>query len=241
MLNVPRVLIVDDEKLARSRIRRFLKDPLPGALIEEAADGPEAVEKTKTFRPQIIFLDIQMPEMSGFDVLKHFEDRPFRIIFQTAYDEFAVQAFEECACDYLLKPFTQERFNKALGRALQGTGSLEGLDAKIRRDHLQRISVRVGQKTRIIPVSEIDCFVSKDHYTCVYSQGREWIVELSLSWLETHLDPARFLRIHRNGIASLEKIASVGPSTAPSVLLKTGMEMDLSRTQRKKLLTALRS
>ncbi|HEY7544384.1 MAG TPA: response regulator, partial [Blastocatellia bacterium] len=199
-----RVLIVDDEPLARQRIARYLARRDLQFVIEEAESGVRAVELISEFHPDIVFLDVEMPGLSGLEVLQQFEERPFQIVFETAYDEFAILAFEEHACDYLLKPFTEERFNHALDRALKRSADesrLRALEAKLveRDGHLTRIIVKHGGRTRIVEERDITCFVSRDHYTCVYfDRGREGLTELSINLLAERLDPRSFIHLHRN-------------------------------------------
>lgn len=231
-----KILIVDDEKLARERLKRFLKEANVDADVEEAANGLVAVEKIKSFSPEIVFLDIQMPGLNGFEVLQQISKRNFQVIFQTAYDEFAIKAFEENASDYLLKPFTLERFKKSLNRVLDSgkNSDLNELDKKM--PYLERLIIKQLGKSKIIDVSSIDYFISKDHYTCIYVGNEESVSDLSLSWLEPLLDPKKFVRIHRNSIVAFAKVKSVGGTTDSRIELKDGTRLTLSRSNRKILL-----
>jgi two-component system LytT family response regulator len=234
-----RILIVDDEPLARQRIARYLaRRDLP-LVVEEAESGLRAVELIAEFRPDIIFLDVEMPGLSGLEVLEQFEERPFQVVFETAYDEFAIRAFEEHACDYLLKPFTQERFNHALDRALKRSADqsrLLALEAKLREreGHLTRVIVKHGGRTRIVEAREITCFVSRDHYTCVYfDRGREGLTDLSINFLSERLDPGAFARLHRNSIARISAIKSVSSrEDEMTVELEDGVTLAVSRSRR---------
>lgn len=235
-----KILIVDDEKLARQRILRFLRESKTEATIEEAENGITAIDKIKAFSPDIVFLDIQMPGLTGFDVLQQIETRNFQLVFQTAYDEFAIQAFEENACDYLLKPFDLERFQKTLKRVLHHKLKSEAVtNVEKKLGYLERILIRQASKTKIIPVTEIDYFVSRDHYTCIYSGKSELICDLSLNFLEERLDPKKFVRTHRNSIVATEQIKSVGDTANPEVLLNCGATLSLSRRNRKTVLELL--
>jgi two-component system, LytTR family, response regulator len=237
----PKILIVDDEKLARDRLKRFMKEDCPAAIIDEAFNGIIAVEKIKSFSPDVVFLDIQMPGLSGFEVLQQVPERKFRVVFQTAYDEFAIKAFDENACDYLLKPFTAERFKKALVRALGSDvnpKNLEKLEKKI--PYLERLIIKQLGKTKIVETDSIDYFISKDHYTCIYAGNEESVSELSLSWLEPRLDPKKFIRTHRNSIVSVAKVKSVGGTGDSIVELKNGATLALSRSNRKTVLEKIR-
>ena len=239
---VPRVLIVDDEVLARQRLRRYLVSY--GAFeIDVAESGLQAVELIRSFRPQVVFLDIEMPGLNGFEVLAQFSERPFQVVFQTAFDEFAIRAFDEHAADYLLKPFTRDRFERSLDRVLSlatDEARLRALEATIRsRDgFLRRLSVRQGNALRIVEEAEITCFLSRDHYTCVYlADGREAICELSLANLVTRLDPSKFRALHRNNIVRITEIRamSVSRSEGMVVEMSNGMKLQVSRSHRQAL------
>ncbi|MCI0487600.1 MAG: LytTR family DNA-binding domain-containing protein [Blastocatellia bacterium] len=236
-----RILIVDDEPLARQRVSRYLKQSGRSLVVEAAATGLEAVERIREFEPDIVFLDVEMPGLSGFEVLQQFDERPFHVVFQTAYDEFALRAFEEHACDYLLKPFTPERFLESLDRALSRVADeerLRALEAAVaeRDGYLRRLSVKQGGKLRIVEDKEIACFVSRDHYTCVYFDGsREAITDLSLARLVERLDPAAFKQLHRNNIVRVSEIVSLSNNRDGSmwVELTNGMKLPVSRSRRR--------
>jgi two-component system, LytTR family, response regulator len=236
-----RILIVDDEELARQRILRYLKQAQPDFLVDEAESGIEAVEKINAYQPDIVFLDVEMPGLSGFEALKQLPQRAFQIIFQTAYDEFAVRAFEEQACDYLLKPFTNERFNQALTNALarvENEEKLKALEARMseREGHLRKLVIKQGSRLRVVEEQEIACFVSRDHYTCVYFEGlREGITELSLSNLLERLDPKVFKQLHRNNIVRVDAMVSLSLSRQGGMEaeLENGMRLPVSRSNRR--------
>lgn len=236
-----RILIVDDEPLARQRLRRYLTEADGEFVVAEAETGVEAVELITRFAPEVIFLDIEMPGFTGFDVLAQFGERRFQVVFQTAYDEFAVRAFEEHACDYLLKPFTRERFEQALARVLSRVAHearLTALEAEFaRRDgYLQRLTVKQGGKLRVVEAREISCFVSRDHYTCVYfGDAREAICDLPLAHLIERLDPQQFRQLHRNNIARIAAIVSLTLSRADgmTVEVNNGLRLPVSRSNRR--------
>jgi two-component system LytT family response regulator len=240
LTDAKRILIVDDEELARQRIRRYLGQTARPFVVGEAATGLEAVEMIASFRPDIVFLDVEMPGLSGFEVLQQFEARPFQVIFETAYDEFAIRAFEEQACDYLLKPFTAARLNQSLARALGRVSDEERLRAlektiAARDGHLRRLTVKQGNRLRILEEQEIMCFVSRDHYTCVhFSDGREGISELSLARLAERLDPRTFQQLHRNNIVRVTAIVALlaSPQGGAFVELANGMRLPISRSKR---------
>lgn len=229
------VLIVDDEELARKKIRRFLGE-CGDFSIHEAKNGVEALQLLRELRLDLVFLDIEMPGLNGFEVLQNLEARPFKLIFQTAHDEFAVRAFDENACDYLLKPFDLPRFRRALDRSLQreGKSDLKNLEKTLSRS-MEKISVRQGSKVRIVPVAEIEYFTSKDHYTFIHIASEELICELSLSYLEERLNADKFMRIHRNSIVRTDQITAVHGGQNAKVELKSGIKLDVSRARRPKL------
>ncbi|MGE0528177.1 MAG: LytR/AlgR family response regulator transcription factor [Bdellovibrionales bacterium] len=241
-----RVLIVDDEKLARDRITRLISELGYDFDISEADSGLAALEKMPSIQPEILFLDIQMPGLTGLEVLQQVEHRPFKIIFQTAYDEYAIQAFDESACDYLLKPYTKDRLKLALERALtsldqvQRIGELEREFQK-RDGYLRRISVRQGDKIRLIEVDEIHCLVSRDHYTFIHTGESEFISDLSLTHLAERLDPEKFLRCHRNNIICLERVDRLAIGANMTVHLLCGLELPVSRSNRQLLQEKIRS
>ena len=248
MAEPKRILIVDDEQLARQRVTRYVRQFSPEFEIEEAESGIRAVEMINSFRPEVVFLDVEMPGLNGLEVLQQFEERPFHVIFQTAYDQFAIRAFEEHACDYLLKPFTAERLHQALARALgrvAGEERLRALEAQLARRegaqaYLRKLTVKQGSRLRVVTDEEIFCFVSRDHYTCVYFENGpvgsvEGICDLSLTRLADRLDPEDFRQLHRNNIVRASTI--VGLSRSPqgevSVELSNGMKLPVSRSNQR--------
>ncbi len=240
-----KILIVDDEQIARQRLTRFLNETA-AFQIQEAENGLAAIEKIEQFKPDIVFLDIQMPGLTGFDVLQQIESRTFQIIFQTAYDEYALQAFEESACDYLLKPFTKERFDKALNKALAMQGQQETLsllESNLKKDQrfLNKVTFKQGGKLKILSIERVSSFVSQDHYTCAQTlEGIEHIVDFSIAYLVKHLNPDHFVRCHRNGIVAIEQIKSVGDTNQSQIELKNGGVLQLSRSNRTLVLQKLK-
>lgn len=246
LLPTRKILIVDDEKIARQRILRLLGEPSRYEILE-ATNGLEALDLLSTFKPHVVFLDVQMPVLTGFDVLQQVETRDFQIIFQTAYDEYALRAFEESACDYLLKPFSQERFDKALAKALEMQGQqekLRKLEASLHQNNqfLDKVTFKQGGKLKVLHLNDVACFTSQDHYTCAYTlAGSEHIVDLSISYLSKHLNPNHFIQCHRSGIVALEQIQAVGGVKNSLLQLKTGMEIPLSRSNRSLIIENLKS
>ena len=240
LFKAKKILIVDDEPLSRQKIRRLIEEREEEFAIAEAENGLRALEMMHSFKPDIVFLDIEMPGLSGFEVLWQIEERTAKIVFQTAYDEFALKAFEENACDYVLKPFTRERFYNAFDRALNAIEvdlKLKGLENTLLKhnNYLKKIVVKQGNQ--LIPLIDDDilCFISKDHYTFIYTKTSEYICELSLDHLSERLNPATFIRLHRNNIARLDAIISVSANNQMTIKLSNGFELPVSRSKRSAL------
>jgi len=244
-----RVLVADDEPLARARIRRLLGGEPRISTIDEARSGTEAVRLIVERRPALVFLDVQMPKTDGFGVIEHVgADRMPPVIFVTAYDQYALQAFEVHALDYLLKPFTQERFAAALARALatiDGGTVGESLGAKLHalvhqlsqpRAYLERIAVTLGGRLVPLRVADIDWIASAGKYILLHTGSAEHLVRESMQSIEGKLDPRRFVRIHRQAIVNLDRIAEIQPMFHGecAILLKTGARLMLGRAYRER-------
>jgi two-component system LytT family response regulator len=240
-----RVLIVDDESPARERLKRLLADIEEVELIGEAKNGVQAVEMIERESPNLVLLDIQMPGLDGFGVIEALEDPP-PIIFVTAYDEYAIRAFEVNALDYLLKPFSRERLAKAIRRAQealveeQGFADrlgplLESLAAQGR--YLTRLAVRDRDRIRVLDVGEVDWIGIEHEQAMVHAGERTYPIRRTLSELETRLDPAHFFRAHRSAIVNLGRVKEVIPwfKGSHKLRLTTGAEVDLSRRQARAL------
>ena len=241
-----RVVIVEDEPIARRQLRDLLGDVEWIVCIGEAADGQTAVALIDDLRPDLIFLDIEMPELNGLDVLRRIQHDP-AVVFTTAYDKFAVSAFELEAIDYLLKPFGRDRLLAALDRvkrAIRDDGDVavarrahEAMDQLSGTGPLTRIFVR--DRGRIVPVAvrEIERLEADDDYVAVYSRGRRYLVYLNMSEFEARLDPAMFLRIHRSHIVNLDHVASLASydATRLQVELRDGTKLLASRTRSREL------
>ncbi|MDQ7052300.1 MAG: response regulator transcription factor [candidate division KSB1 bacterium] len=204
-----RALIVDDEKPARDLLKEYLQDVPAIAVIGECATGREAVKAINQQKPDLVFLDIQMPGLSGFEVLLRLEHLP-DIIFTTAYDQYAIRAFEVNAIDYLLKPFSRDRFQKAVQRALEQrreTGSgLENMLSLLMQTappSLNRLFVRVGSRIIPIRIDDILCISAEGDYTRIHLADREYVCNLGIGALEKRLDAQRFVRVHRSYIIAL--------------------------------------
>ncbi len=243
MTSQHRAIIIDDEELARSIVREYLASHSEVAIVAECANGFEAVKTITELKPDIIFLDIQMPKLNGFEVLELIDEHP-AVIFTTAYDEYALRAFEVHAVDYLLKPFSQERLDEALAIALTRIASvrdaaLKTLVTSARKQEtiLQRLLVRDGTKVHVIPVEQIDFIEAQDDYVCIRAEGKKHLKQEPLASLEEQLDPKQFVRIHRSFILNIERIAKIEPYAKDSrvAVLKDGTSLQVSRAGYAKL------
>ena len=229
-------IIVDDEELARQLLREYLQSAGGVDVIAECANGFEAVKAISEHKPDLVFLDVQMPKLDGFEVLELI-DREVAVIFVTAYDQYAMKAFDAHAVDYLLKPFNQDRLEKALERARQRLGQKMPPPTELAREarppqqHLHRIVVKDGARVHIIPVEALDYAEAQDDYVSLHSQRKSYLKQQTISSLEAGLDPERFVRIHRSVIVNLERIAKIEPYAKDSrvAVLSDGTQLPVSR------------
>jgi len=228
-------LIADDEPLARRRLRDLLADVPAVEVLGEAADGAEAVAQIDALRPDLVFLDIQMPGLSGLDVLRQTAHHPVTI-FTTAHDRYAVAAFELAAVDYLLKPFGLERLTVAVTRALAARDTAAPARAEqalVGAGPLERLFVHDRGKIVPLAVSKIVRFEARDDYVAVCPEGRTYLMHVTLGELERRLDPARFLRIHRTHLVNLDYVRTMEPydGTRLVVELVDGTRLMASRSR----------
>ncbi|MCU1246130.1 MAG: LytTr DNA-binding region [Acidobacteria bacterium] len=241
-----RVLIADDEPLARARLRRLLADEEEVTVVAECADGASAAATIRRLRPDVVLLDIEMPELDGFDVLDDLADgrRP-AVIFVTAYDRHAIRAFEADALDYVLKPVEAARLRKALERARAHVEQGD-VDAKLstilaglhpgRTAPLERIVVRSKGKISFIRTVDVSYIEAAGNYARVHAGKETALVRETLVHLESRLDPSRFVRIHRSTIINIERVRELRPWFAGDsiVVMTDGTELTLSRTHRER-------
>jgi two-component system, LytTR family, response regulator len=237
-----RALIVDDEPLARRSIRRFLNRGSGIEIIGQCSDGESAVDAIRSEKPDLVFLDVQMPEMTGFDVIRQIGPEAMPVtIFVTAYDRYAVRAFEMNAIDYLLKPFGEQRFAQALKRAkerLAGKSNLDDLrvllagPAQAQID--DRLTVSANGRILLINVKDIDWISASGNYAQIYTGNRHYEIRQSLTTLEARLNPHEFVRIHRSTIVNVRRIREIQPwfHGHHLVVLQNGQELRMSRYQR---------
>ena len=235
-----RVAIVDDEPLARAVVREYLSNHPGVEVVAECGNGFEAVKAVSELSPDLLFLDVQMPKLSGFEVLELL-GREVAVIFTTAYDQYALRAFEVHAVDYLLKPFSEDRLAEALSRARErlqarargnGDSDVEGLADAVRpKGPLERVLIRDGAQVHVLPVERIDYVEAQDDYVCFAADGRQYLKDQTLATLETQLDPARFVRIHRSYLLNIERIGRVELYAKDSrvAILRDGRRLPVSR------------
>ncbi len=244
-----RTLIVDDEPVARRRLVRLLGKHPDIELVGECSGGANAIERIRADRPDLLFLDVQMPDIDGFGVLDALSDIDLpAVVFVTAYDEYALRAFEAHAIDYLLKPYDEPRFLQALARAktwvaAREQGSTEQRLRRMLQDLMaksatarapQRLALRVNGAIRVIPAADIDWLEADGNYVRVRIGRTSHLVRNTLTAFEQQLDPRRFVRIHRRFIVNLDRIAEVQPAVAGDaiILLRDGAKLRLSRSYR---------
>ncbi|HEX8249410.1 MAG TPA: LytTR family DNA-binding domain-containing protein [Pyrinomonadaceae bacterium] len=248
-----RTIIVDDVDLARERIK-ILLDDAEIEIVGECANGREAIEAILDLQPDLVFLDVQMPQIGGFDVIETIgvEKMP-AVIFVTAYDEFALRAFEINAVDYLLKPFDEERLKKAVERArreIQRKEPANEIEERLRRllkevktepKYLKRIPVKSSRGTTLVLTEEIDWINSAGHYLEIHAGRETHLIRERLSQIEQRLDPEIFVRVHRSIIVNLDRIKSLHPlfNGDHLIILQNGQELHLSRTYHEKLMLLL--
>lgn len=231
-----KAIVVDDEELARSVIHEMLEPHAEIEVTAECANGFEAVKAVSEHKPDIIFLDIQMPKLDGFEVLDLIGQEA-AVVFVTAYDSFAIRAFDVHAVDYLLKPFSQARFDEALARARARAGQKMpqatelAAAARPSGQYLERLAVKDGAKVFVIPVSKLDYIEAQDDYVSIHSEGKSVMKQQTISSVETSLDPSRFVRIHRSVIVNVERVAKIEPYGKDSkvAILTTGARLPVSR------------
>jgi len=245
-----RVIIVDDEHLARALLREFLADHPGIEIVAECANGFEAVKAIGELQPDLVFLDIQMPKLDGFEVVELAHSgiaAGTRYVFVTAYDQFALKAFEVRAIDYLLKPFSRERLAQALDTVRSRVPAPEQVQAVVqeaarRNGYLERVLIRDGARVHVVPTPAIDWIEAQDDYVAISAVGKTHLKNGRMAELEEGLDPALFLRVHRSYIVNLGAIARIEAPTKDSwcAVLKDGKRIPVSRSGHAKLKELMR-
>ena len=226
-----RTLVVDDEPLARSNLTVLLRLDTEIEIVAECGSGKKALAEIRSKKPDLVFLDVQMPECDGFDVVEQLgNDLPAAVVFVTAYDQYALKAFEAGALDYLLKPFDNERFHRALGRAKERIRQSQELPGKA-----DRFVIKGAGQVIFVNVAEIDWIEAADYYACLHVRSKTHLLRRRMSELERELDQAMFCRIHRSTIVNLNRIRGleVNAGGEYEVVLDTGTRLALSRGYRK--------
>ena len=225
-------MVVDDEPLARSSLRVLLRRDPEIELVSECGSGKEALREIRARKPELVFLDVQMPECDGFDVLEQLgKDLPLALVFVTAYDQYALRAFEAGALDYLLKPFDNARFARALERAK------ERIALKEAPRRIERLAIKNAGEMLFLKISEIDWIEAADYYVCLHAGARTHLLRRSMNEVEEELGTGAFCRIHRSAIVNLERVRrlEVSEEGGTDVVLGNGTRLRLSRRYKRQL------
>jgi two-component system LytT family response regulator len=245
-----RALIVDDEPLAREGLKIHLARDKDVTIAGEAGEGRRAVALIASLKPDLVFLDVQMPGLDGFQVVEAIAPTALpTVLFVTAYDQYAIKAFEVHAVDYLLKPFTEERFAAALQRAKEDIAARGSQDSRRRllqliadragaADHLQRFVIRAGEGYRLVSAADVASFEAQGNYVRLKTGTGQHLLRITMAELERRLDPKRFARIHRSTMVNIDRIKEITPAWHGDfeVLLTDGQRLRLSRNFRDRLL-----
>ncbi len=249
-----RTLIIDDVPLARDRLKRCLADDAEIEIVGECDNGEKAVADIRSLAPDLIFLDVQMPALDGFGVLEALRgERAPVVIFVTAYNEYAIQAFEVNALDYLLKPVDFERLNKAVVRAKARLAQLnrdDHFDSRVRAmlediktgsKYIKRLTIKLTGRTILLPTDEIDWIETHGNYMKVHAGRESHLIRATMQSLETKLNPEKFVRVHRSAIVNVEKIKEIYPRSNgdQDLVLQNGRQLMLSRNYRDKFFAVL--
>ncbi len=233
-------IIIDDEKPARELIRSYLNDYPEIEILAECSDGFEALKAINSLKPDFIFLDIQMPKLTGIEILEVLDYKPL-VVFSTAYDEFAIKAFELNAIDYLLKPFSTNRFAEALMKLNDRIKNMVKESKKVEEfieharnneEKLHRVVVKTGSKIKVIPIDDINYFEANDDYVMIYSSQGRFIKQATMKYFESHLPDDQFIRIHRSYIVNIQQIVQLELYEKDSylVVLKDGNKLKTSKS-----------
>lgn len=241
-----KAIIVDDEKLGREIVKEYLNDHPQVEVVAECRDAHEALEAIDRQQPDLLFLDIQMPEVNGFELLEMLNDPP-KVIFSTAYDQYAIKAFEVNAIDYLLKPYDAERFNLAVERVIQHIQANQEQDDTIQKllqtirtsqQHLERLLIKQAGRIVIISCKEIHSINAMDDYAEICTAKESYLIQQSLNRLEERLNPDQFVRVHRSYIINIDAVRDIVAlsNSRYKLFLKNGNEIYVSRSGYKKLM-----
>lgn len=240
-----RTVLIDDEQPARDVIKYYLKEFNEIEIIGEFSDGFTGLKGIQELKPDLVFLDVQMPKLTGLELLELL-DQPTSIIFSTAYDQYAIKAFEMNAIDYLLKPYSKERFSQALQKAITVIGSGQNPQAPVQKlvktleenpEYLHRIAVKSRHKVSVIPIEDIVYLEAEGDYVMMHTKDARHLKEKTMKYFEAHLDPAMFIRIHRSYIVNVQFIDRIEyyDKENYAVLMKQGAKLRASTTGYKTL------
>lgn len=237
-------LIIDDEPPARAVVRSFLSQHPSIEILGECSNGFEAIKAIQDQKPDVIFLDVQMPKVSGLELLEVLDEPPV-VVFSTAYDQYALKAFEMSAVDYLLKPYSQSRFNQAMVKVMAQLSKGEKTDTQtVLKNHsdtsnnlLERIVVKTGNKMHVIPVTKIRYIEASEDYVMIYADNSRHLKAQTMRYYETHLDSTQFVRIHRSYIVNVNFVERLEPYDKDTyiAIMNEGQRLKISRTGYKKL------
>lgn len=232
-----RAIIADDEDLSRRLVREYLSGESDIEVVAECGNGFDTVKAVSEHRPDLLFLDVQMPKLDGFEVLELIGTE-VAVVFVTAFDQYAMKAFDAAAIDYLLKPFDLDRFRMALDRVRRATARITaGRAADLKQaahapgQYAPRVVVKDGTRVHIIPVAQIDYIEAQDDYVALHSAGKSYLKQQTISSIEASLDPALFVRVHRSFVVNLERVTKIEPYTKDTrlAILSGGSQVPVSR------------
>ncbi|MFO7658426.1 MAG: response regulator [Bacteroidales bacterium] len=243
MDNQIKALIIDDEELARELVKNYIKDISALALIGECTNGFEGIKAIQELKPDLVFLDIQMPKLNGFEMLELLDETP-EVIFITAHNQYAINAFEMNAVDYLLKPYSSERLVAAIHKAIDRIRKKEGRTDNIQKllrqpltEKLERVVVKTGSKIKVIPVNKINYLEAQDDYVMLYTDEGKHLKQATMSYFEENLDISVFIRIHRSYIVKIDQVVQLEPYSKDNYAakLKNNVTLKVSKSGLKNL------
>ncbi len=243
MENIINAIIIEDEELSRKLIISYLRDFKEVRIVRECANGFEGIKAINNLNPQLVFLDIQMPKLNGFEMLELLDTTP-EIIFITAHNEYAIRAFEHNAVDYLLKPYSRDRLMEAVRKALERIRSkqpaaenIEKLISQPLGSTIERVVVKTGSRIKVIPVSRIQYLEAQDDYVMIYTEDSKHLKQATMKFFETHLDPQHFIRVHRSYIVRIDQVVQLEPYEKDNYVarLRSGASVKVSKNGMKNL------
>jgi two-component system LytT family response regulator len=238
MENIIKAVIIEDEELSRKLIMSYLRDFRDIKIVKECANGFEGIKAINSLNPQLVFLDIQMPKLNGFEMLELLDITP-EIIFITAHNEYAIRAFEHNAVDYLLKPYSRDRLMEAVKKALvrirskqPSTRNIEKLISQPLGGTIERVVVKTGSRIKVVPVSRIQYLEAQDDYVMIYTEDSKHLKQATMKFFEAHLDPHQFIRVHRSYIVKIDQVVQLEPYEKDNYVakLRSGASVKVSKS-----------